>query len=475
MNDPRLPRLFSTCLLLGALATCAAAQAQWTQLTQTAAPSQRQSARFTAFDTANDRMVVFGGSLASGTLLNETHVFQCATATWTQITGGPTPSARYGNSLTYDPVRNEVLLFGGRLPNTVLNNETWVFRNNGWTQLTPLHAPAPRFLHSVVFDTARGVAVLFGGGLSATTSDTWEWNGIDWVQRATTIPSPFPARSNSAIAYDPVRQRTVVFGGRDPNGAWLQGTLEWDGTVWTNVTPSGANPPGRAAAMMEYHAGLDRVVLYGGLAGTASSAGSYLGDTWYWDGTSWTQVFPGVVPSPRASSGFVYDPLRERCLMFGGNQAGTHFNALWSFQSAAPARLLPFGQGCAGGVPAPTLAAADHRRPWLGSSYALRVNGLPASGLFVTITGLSNQAWNGVPLPVDLAPIGMPGCPLLVSAEVVAGAFHTGAAEVTVTLPNQPSAAGLSFYHQAIVLHPSAGTPFGALSTNGVEARLGLR
>ncbi|MCU0866508.1 MAG: kelch repeat-containing protein [Planctomycetes bacterium] len=475
---PFVPRCSSlpTLLLLGILATSAAAQAQWSQLTHSTPPSARQSARFTAFDTVNDRIVLFGGSPTNGIYLNDTHVLQCSTGTWTQITGGPAPQPRYGHSLTYDPVRNEVILFGGLLfnGNGPLNNETWAFRGNTWVPLAPAQAPAARFLHSTVFDTNRGVIVLFGGGLSATTSDTWEWNGNNWIQRATTIPSPFPLRSNSAIAYDPVRQRTVIFGGR-VNNSWLQGTLEWDGAVWTNVTPAANNPPGRAGAAMAYHAGLDRIVMFGGVGGPTATAGNYLGDTWYWDGTSWTQVLPGVVPSPRASTGFVYDPVRDRGVMFGGNLTSTHFNSLWAFQSATPARLVPFGQGCVGSVPAPTLTAADHTRPWLGDSYGLRIGGLPPSGICVLVTGLSNQFWNGLPLPLDLTLLGMPACDALVSPDLLNAVFHQGSAVVTTTLPLNPAVAGLSIYQQALVFHPGALNPLGALTSNGIEAELGLR
>jgi len=459
-------------LFLVALVGSLTAQGQWTLLPQAATPTARQSARMMAYDAANDRLVLFGGSPASGTYLGDTRVFACATNTWSQVTGGATPSPRYGHSMVYDPVRNEVVLFGGQLVNGngPFNNETWAFAGTSWQQRTPTNAPPARFLHSATFDTVRGVMVLFGGGgPPATTSDTWEWDGVNWTLRATTIPSSAPLRGNSAIAYDPVRQRTVIFGGRTTT-SFFNDTLEWDGTTWTNVTPATGNPGNRAAAAMAYDAGLNRIVMTNG-----NTATSQLNDTWYWNGTSWTQVFPGTPPLPRGNSGFAYDSARERLLLWGGSSTIGHYNELWAFRSATPARLQPFGQGCAGAIPAPTLAPADLRRPWLGDIYAIAVQGLPSSGIVVLVTGLSDQTFGGLPLPLSLAPLGMPGCDALVSPDVLDAAVHFGSKTFALTLPLQPAFAGQSFFHQALVLTPLAGNAFGGLVSNGMEAVLGLR
>lgn len=447
------------------------AQGTWTPLPQAAQPSPRQSSRMMAYDAAADRIVLFGGSPPNGVYLGDTHVFDCASSTWTQITGGPSPSPRYGHTMTYDAARNEVILFGGRLVNGngTFSNETWAFNGTSWQQRMPVNAPPPRYLHAAVYDSARAVIVVFGGGgPPATTSDTWEWNGTNWNLRATTIPSPNPLRSNSAIAYDPIRQRTVIFGGRT-SSAFFGGTLEWDGNTWTNVTPPGTSPPNRAAAAMVYDASLDRVVLFNG-----NTAAGTLSDTWYWDGATWTPVFPGTPPAQRCNSGFVFDSLRERCVLFGGNSSIAHHDDLWSFAPATPARLQPFGQGCVGAPYVPTLAAADHRRPWLGDTYALTIGGLPSSGLYALVTGLSNQSWNGLPLPLPLAGLGMPACDAWVSLDDLRVGVHFGTAVVPITLLNLPAAAGLSFFHQALVFYPGVNA-FGALVSDGVEAVLGLR
>ena len=42
-----------------------------------------------------------------------------------------------------------------------------------------------------------------------------------------------------------------------------------------------------------------------------------LGDTWIFDGQTWTQ-HNVTGPSPRSEAGFAYDPLRQECVLFGG-------------------------------------------------------------------------------------------------------------------------------------------------------------
>jgi hypothetical protein len=64
----------------------------------------------------------------------------------------------------------------------------------------------------MVFDSSRGVSVLFGGYNGTFNSDTWEWNGTAWTQKAVTGPG---GRWSHAMAFDSSRNVTVMFGGTD--------------------------------------------------------------------------------------------------------------------------------------------------------------------------------------------------------------------------------------------------------------------
>ena len=75
--------------------------------------------------------------------------------------------------------------------------------------------------------------VLFGGlGVDGMPlQDTWELTGTTWTRRSPTV-SPV-ARSEHAAAYDPRRERVVVFAGKDIESQ-RNDTWEWDddGNAW---------------------------------------------------------------------------------------------------------------------------------------------------------------------------------------------------------------------------------------------------
>jgi hypothetical protein len=174
------------------------------------------------------------------------------------------------------------------------------------------------------FDSARGVMVLFGGQASnlAIRGDTWEYNGIDWTQRATTGP---PARWIQRMAYDSDRGVTVMFGGAASPNVILNDTWEWNGTTWTQIAVQG--PPARYGHAMAFDSDRHVVVLFGGQTGGPFGQG-VLGDTREYDGASWTQV-PITGPSARTFVKMVYDPSRQRMVLFGGYNGTTTVNDTW--------------------------------------------------------------------------------------------------------------------------------------------------
>ena len=216
-----------------------------------------------------------------------------------------TRGGRYSHAQAYDAVRNRVVVFGGW--GSEPSDETWEWDGIAWTQRSPPVSPPPRGGSAIAFDSARGRVVLFGGVYSNYLTDTWEWDGTTWARVNTPI-SP-PPMQYPAMAYDAARMRMVLFGG-DSYGTW-----EFDGVSWTRRTPS-TSPPGsqRAEFGMAYDAVRSRVVLFGGRQGTAN----YSSETWEWDGTSWTQRSPSVSPPARAIWNMSWDTMRSRVVLFGG-------------------------------------------------------------------------------------------------------------------------------------------------------------
>jgi hypothetical protein len=129
--------------------------------------------------------------------------------------------------------------------------------------------------------------------------------------------------------------------------------------------------------------------------------------------------------------------------------------------------FVHFGKGCAG---------PSGREPRVGASGLSKVgsqsfrvglrDGFPSRPAFLMF-GVSNTRGFGVPLPLDLAPFGAPGCRLLTSSDVliVATAGAQGDASVPVPIPNDPSLAGVSLYVQWA--QPGAANALGLAFSDG--------
>src|SRR5882762_8085837 len=96
------------------------------------------------------------------------------------------------------------------------------------------------------------------------------------------------------MIYDSARSRVVLFGGIDAQGNYLNDMWEWDGATrkWTNVTPAGGDMPlPRASFGMAFDPVRQKVVVYGGLVSIQYSNVGIIGDTWEWDSATrtWTQ------------------------------------------------------------------------------------------------------------------------------------------------------------------------------------------
>jgi N-acetylneuraminic acid mutarotase len=103
----------------------------------------------------------------------------------------------------------------------------------------------------------------------------------------------------------------LLFGGSDTTGNVLGDTWTWDGASWTRRDFIG--PPARYGATMATLR--DTVVLFGGLA-VGDGGLAALDDTWTWDGSSWTRQ---DVAGPSARESAAMATLGDTVVLFGGN------------------------------------------------------------------------------------------------------------------------------------------------------------
>ena len=115
-----------------------------------------------------------------------------------------------------------------------------------------------------------------------------------------------------------------------------------------------------------------------------------------------------------------------------------------------------FGASCASTGPLPTLAAQSGSLPRTGSTLVTEITNLSTGARPFLFMGLSNTFWNGIPLPLELSLLGLPGCHLLTSDDLVIPLLNaSGTATLSLPIPLNPRFHGAEFYHQAIVFSPT--------------------
>jgi hypothetical protein len=103
-----------------------------------------------------------------------------------------------------------------------------------------------------------------------------------WTQKQDIGPS---GREVHRMTYDSNRQRVVLFGGRAGTSVVFNDTWEWDGEYWTQMNDLGPSP--RSGHTLVYDSIRQRTVCFGGLSNISDPASAF-GDTWEWDGQDWT-------------------------------------------------------------------------------------------------------------------------------------------------------------------------------------------
>ena len=114
------------------------------------------------------------------------------------------------------------------------------------------------------------------------------------------------------------------------------------------------------------------------------------------------------------------------------------------------------------------LALAASTRPVTGTNWNLNTTNVPATGVVgIDVFGLSDPGIN------DLAFIGLPGCGLRASLDVlsawpVAGSSHA----FGLAVPNNPALVNFHVFVTSAVLQPGVNA-FGAITSNGIDGKVG--
>ncbi len=186
------------------------------------------------------------------------------------------------------------------------------------------------------------------------------------------LPHAPGAREGAAMTYDPIADRLWLFGGDSLStvdyffyaGFVITGQLNdlWyldrsGASDWQRVTPVGPLPSQRYGASLVTDVQGRRLILFGG----RDTLGNHFNDVWTWplDGSgSWEQLHPaGTAPAPTAFAHAVYDPVRQRVILTGGEGSGAANTFIALTLGASPQwQALPV----AGTAPATAIGALDY-------------------------------------------------------------------------------------------------------------------
>jgi len=279
----------------------------WANITPRVGPSPRAGAGM-AYDSPADRVILFGGVISSTGSVGDTWVFDYSNDTWTNRAPGTAPAARGLPNMVYDSGADQTILFGGA-GSFGPYGDTWSYDypSNTWTIINA-NSPGALVVASMTYDPAADRVFLFGGAIFGTTivwkNDTWALSTADKTWRNTHASTSPSARGGAPMAYDSVSDVALLFGGANtfantPTG-YFNDTWAYNATAnaWSDVTPVHSPSP-RVLSALAYDPITDRTIMFGGAPGS----GIPYDDAWAFQYVPPAPSFPPSVPRNLQASG----------------------------------------------------------------------------------------------------------------------------------------------------------------------------
>ncbi|MCW3978714.1 MAG: hypothetical protein NWF12_03100 [Candidatus Bathyarchaeota archaeon] len=226
---------------------------EWTRVQPQNSPSPRSDAAI-AYDEANGVVILHDGYCRDDSHPQDTWVYDFGENDWMLMDPEESPKPQYGHHMIYDSLNRKVVMYGGHWSYAGTSQHgysdgvwTYDYPSDTWTKIDPATSLPSRYWHTLAYDEDRGKMVVFGGSgaRDAILDDTWLYDlSTNTWERLYTDEKP-PERENSALVYDPVYKKLILFGGLkevgEPplNDLWVLDTAE--GT-WREILPE-ATPP----------------------------------------------------------------------------------------------------------------------------------------------------------------------------------------------------------------------------------------
>lgn len=308
------------------------------------------------YDSAQRRLVLFGGKDDANQNVNEIWTLNLSGNTWQKITvDGEMPPASEDHAVIYDPIGYRMILHGGE--DGLTTNKTWAFdlTTNRWRNLTLQSGAPAREDHTAIFDSYAKRMIIFGG---RNNNGEYDYTNIDEVwafdldpasptfekwQELAAKDKRAPGRSDHVAVYDDKNYRMVIFGGWDKDQKELLGDT-WAFYFpmsprgvgdWKQIKTRKSHPPKRRHATGAYDSARNWLIIFGGFGEEG-----YLNDVWAFDLNDdvWINITPG--PQPRLDQQAIFDPQTGRLLIYGGDaRLPRKFHDLWELQIQPEAPL----------------------------------------------------------------------------------------------------------------------------------------
>ena len=183
---------------------------------------------------------------------------------------------------------------------------------------------------------------------------------------------------------------------------------------------------------------MNRLYMFGG--------SSNLRDTWEWDGKNWAQLVTQNAPSARFAPYIVYDTVRRRVVLFGGQR----LNDTWELVGPEPLTGTPAAISIAtGGAHTFTLdAGPSHggRLYWIFGSLTGTAPGVSLGSVFVPLN----------PDPYTDITITLANSAVLATTRGILDAQGMAQAALHVPVINDPTAVGVVLHHAYLVYDANA-------------------